>query len=159
PEGFREALAEADILSYRVMLLEREETAFRSASAYPARAVACVSTHDLPPLAGWWNGADLEERARLGMIPDEPRAREIRGDERAALVEALAEAGCIEPPTSEEPSIETVMRGAHAFVSDTKCDLVLAQAEDLAAMRVGVNLPGTDMERPNWRLRVPEPVE
>jgi 4-alpha-glucanotransferase len=24
---------------------------------------------------------------------------------------------------------------------------------------VGVNLPGTDTERPNWRLRLPVPVE
>jgi glycogen operon protein len=36
---------------------------------------------------------------------------------------------------------------------------MLIQAEDLAAMRVGVNLPGTDTERPNWRLRLPVPVE
>jgi 4-alpha-glucanotransferase len=31
--------------------------------------------------------------------------------------------------------------------------------EDLAGMRVGVNLPGTDTERPNWRRRLPAPVD
>jgi glycogen operon protein len=36
---------------------------------------------------------------------------------------------------------------------------MLIQADDLAAARTGVNLPGTDMERPNWRLRVPVPVD
>ena len=34
----------------------------------------------------------------------------------------------------------------------------MVQAEDLAGLRVGVNLPGTDQERPNWRLRLPLPV-
>jgi 4-alpha-glucanotransferase len=38
-------------------------------------------------------------------------------------------------------------------------DLMLVQTEDLAGARVGVNLPGTDSERPNWRRRVTVPVE
>ena len=35
---------------------------------------------------------------------------------------------------------------------------MLVQAEDLVGERVGVNLPGTDRERPNWRRRLPGPV-
>ena len=33
--------------------------------------------------------------------------------------------------------------------------MMLVQAEDLAGERIGVNLPGTDRERPNWRRRLP----
>jgi glycogen operon protein len=51
------------------------------------------------------------------------------------------------------------MAAAYRFVASTPADLTLVQAEDLAGMRVGVNLPGTDQERPNWRLRLPVPVE
>jgi glycogen operon protein len=58
-----------------------------------------------------------------------------------------------------EGPVEAIVAAAHAFVAATPADLVLVQAEDLAGMRVGVNLPGTDRERPNWRLRVPVPVE
>jgi 4-alpha-glucanotransferase len=32
---------------------------------------------------------------------------------------------------------------------------VLAQAEDLAGQAEGVNMPGTHLERANWRLRLP----
>jgi glycogen operon protein len=32
---------------------------------------------------------------------------------------------------------------------------MLVQAEDLVGERIGVNLPGTDRERPNWRRRLP----
>ena len=37
--------------------------------------------------------------------------------------------------------------------------IAVAQAEDLAGERVGVNLPGTDRQRPNWRQRLATPVE
>ena len=37
--------------------------------------------------------------------------------------------------------------------------LALAQVDDLAGEEIGVNLPGTDMERPNWRRHVSLPVE
>ena len=42
----------------------------------------------------------------------------------------------------------------HAFVAATPSLLALVQADDLAGETVGVNLPGTDRERPNWRRRL-----
>ncbi len=101
PEGFRPVMSENDILSYRVLLLEREGVAFKPASSYPGRAVACVTTHDLPPLAGWWDGADLRERAALGLVPDLPRAEAERTEERAALVDALVAEGCLVGPADK----------------------------------------------------------
>jgi len=159
PEGFRAVMTETDILSYRVLLLEREGVAFKPATSYPARAVACVTTHDLPPLAGWWDGADLRERAALGLIPDLSRAEATRAEERVALVDALVRQRCLAGSESESPQAANVVAGAHEFIATTESDLVLIQAEDLAGLRVGVNLPGTDLERPNWRLRLPLPVD
>jgi glycogen operon protein len=60
---------------------------------------------------------------------------------------------------ARDPPVDKVMAGAYEFVATTPCDLVLVQADDLAGMRVGVNLPGTDAERPNWRLRLPPSIE
>ena len=159
PDGFRASMTEADILSYRVLLLERESRDFRPASSFPARAVACVSTHDLPPLAGWWEGTDITERLALGLLRDRSRAEDERAAERSALVSTLVDAGLLVLPEGGEPPVEAVVAAAHAFIASTPADLMLVQCEDLAAMRVGVNLPGTDTERPNWRLRVPVPVE
>lgn len=158
PEGFRSSMTDADILSYRVLLLERERSDFRPASSFPTRAVACVSTHDLPPLAGWWEGVDIRERLALGLLRDGSGAEDERTAERAALVSALVDAGLLVVPEGAEPSVEAVVAAAHAFVASTAADLMLVQSEDLAAMRVGVNLPGTDTERPNWRSRLPLPV-
>lgn len=159
PEGFRGVMSEADILSYRVLLLEREGLAFKPAASYPVRAVACATTHDLPPLAGWWEGTDLRERAALGSFPDLSMAEAERTEERAALVDALTSAGCLAGAESKSPQAAEIVAGAHEFIASTDSDLVLIQAEDLAGLRVGVNLPGTDLERPNWRLRLPVPVD
>ena len=42
----------------------------------------------------------------------------------------------------------------HAFVCSTPALLALVQADDLAGATVGINLPGTNQERPNWRRRL-----
>src|SRR5262249_32981429 len=142
----REALAAADVLSYRVLWFERDGPRFRPPASYPARAVACVSTHDLPTLAGWVSGADLEERAALHLLHSPERATA----ERAAEQSALKEAGLGAEPTPQ---------ALHTFIASTPCQLVLAQADDLAGETMAINLPGTDRERPNWRRRIATPVE
>jgi glycogen operon protein len=159
PEGLRPALTEADILGYRILLFERDGQRLKRPALYPVRAAACVTTHDLPPMAGWWEGADIEERAALGLLhPGRDEAAE-RAVERASLVEALVAEGCLAPPASGAPPVAEVVAGAHAFVAASPADLMLVQADDLAGMRRGVNMPGTDTERPNWRRRLPMPVD
>jgi glycogen operon protein len=48
-----------------------------------------------------------------------------------------------------------VAAAVHALVAAAPSRLMLVQAEDLCGERIGVNLPGTDRERPNWRRRLP----
>jgi len=162
PAGLRETLAEQQILSYRVLPFERDGSAFRPPGAYPRLALACVSTHDLPPFVGWWENIDIAERLDLNLIhPDEAeRAHAERLAEKTALLRALEEAGLIEPgrDVARTPASD-VIAAAHAFIAATPSFLALAQVEDLAGERVAVNLPGTDFERPNWRRRLAAPLD
>jgi hypothetical protein len=60
--------------------------------AYPRAALATVSTHELPTLAGWWAGRDLEWRERLALFPGEAQRKsqlEERATDRARLARAL----------------------------------------------------------------------
>ena len=66
-EGVRERLAEHAILSYRVVWFESEPPV-----RYPQLALAAVTTHDLPTIAGLWTGADLEAQAAIGREPNAP---------------------------------------------------------------------------------------
>jgi 4-alpha-glucanotransferase len=148
PDGLRGVLAAADVLSYRVLLLERDGRAFRPAAAYPRAALACVSTHDLPPLAGWLDGADLAERVALDLVPAGEDSGGERAIDRAALAAALG--------TADDAAMVVA---AHALVGASPAMLAMAQTDDLAGARIGVNLPGTDTERANWRRRLDTPVD
>jgi len=155
PEGLGAALRAADILSYRVLWFEREGSGFAPPAAWPARATACVATHDLPTLAGFWTGADLRERAALGHLPDLDAAMAERARDIAALRDLLAREGML--PEGDGLLDDTLAAAAHALVARTPSALMLVQAEDLAGETIAVNLPGTDRERPNWRRRLPSP--
>ena len=159
PDGIGHALQSADILSYRVLWFERDEAGFVPPARWPARAAACVSTHDLATLEGFWTGADLEERAALGLCTDVPAALALRARDRAALCALLAAEGLLPEGTVPDAPMDDVLAAAvHALVARAPSAIMLAQAEDLAGERIAVNLPGTDRERPNWRRRLPVPV-
>jgi glycogen operon protein len=149
PEGFAARLAAARVLAYRVLWFEQDGGGFRDPATWPELAAACVSTHDLATLAGWWDGTDIEERAALGLLAPAATegARAARQRERASLAEC-----CGVRDGGFSPAIAAAV---HRFVAAAPSRMMLVQAEDLAGERIGVNLPGTDRERPNWRRRLP----
>ena len=70
PEGMSEVLAAANILSYNVLWFERRNDRIRPSAEWRRLAAACVSTHDLPTLAGWWDAADITEKRALSLLHD-----------------------------------------------------------------------------------------
>ncbi|HEY9213754.1 MAG TPA: 4-alpha-glucanotransferase, partial [Ancylobacter sp.] len=162
PFGMREQLAAERMLSYRVLWFERSGEDFMPPEDYPSLAAACVSTHDLPTLTGWWDGVDIGERRALGLMGEDGLIAALaeREAEKVRLGEALLREGLID--TFPEPGAamsDAFFVAVHAFVGRTCSMLALAQLDDLAGEAVAVNLPGTDRERPNWRRRLGRPVD
>jgi len=158
-EGLRERLADAAVLSYRVLWFERDGDDFIAPSQWPAQAAACVSTHDLPTIAGWWTGADIDEREALGLVTvaDAATERAERQAAKDALAAALQRAGIDLDATA--PYAAAVAGAIHRFVGSSASALALLQADDLAGETVALNLPGTDRERANWRRRLAVDVD
>lgn len=157
PPGIGQALQGEGVLSYRVLWFERRGEGFVPPADWPARAAACVATHDLPTLAGWWEGADIAERAALGLSAGDAAGRAA---EKARLLDALAGEGLLpEGASADGPLDAALMAAIHRYVARTPSALALVQVEDLVGERAAVNLPGTDAERPNWRRRLDVPVE
>ncbi len=160
PWGFKERMAEAKVLSYQVVWFEREGEGFRSPAHYPPLGAACVATHDLPTLAGWWAATDIAENLALGRIDTEASLRELaaRAREKKVLLDTLVAAGKLSPIDEEMPlpkALTPEIAGAvHAYVAGGSSMLALVQADDLSAEPERLNLPGTDRERPNWRRRL-----
>jgi 4-alpha-glucanotransferase len=173
PPGFRDAMRATRIQGYRVLLFERNGGEFSAPHTYDRDALACVSTHDLPTLAGWWLGNDISERLAIGLLPDdllEPAraARAARRDDTRALIDALDREGLISAAdhdatwrgTSMADRIpDAVVVATHRFLARSPSRLVTVQLEDLVGAEDGVNIPGTIDEHPNWRRKLPAKLE
>jgi 4-alpha-glucanotransferase len=158
PEGFRERMEAAGILSYRVLFFEFDaDGAFVQPQEYPPLALATPGSHDLATLRGWWEAHDIELKSRHGLYPsaDEERGQhDQRAKERMALLHALEAAGLGLPDLDATgPFRPDLADAVHAFLARTRAGLAMVQLDDLTDERNQVNLPGTTDQHPNWRRK------
>lgn len=154
PEGFRDTLDAAGIYGMRVLWFERGRQRFTPPRSWPADSAAMTSTHDLPPVAGWWRGHDIDTRAALGLA-DAATEREERKRDRTQLWRAFRRA---KVATGEEPAPDDtapVVDDALRFVAKASSHLALLPLEDVLGLDEQPNLPGTVAQHPNWRRRYP----
>ena len=161
PEGFRHMMGTAGALSYRVFYFEKEGDRFKRPDEYPELALACATTHDLPTIAGFWAGLDIEHRTDLGLLPSDSTAEKLlheRALDRMRLHDRLVDEGLLDPGSPASPA--ALREAVHRFISRTRSTLAMFQAEDVAGELEQANLPGTTGERhPNWRRKLPLPLE
>jgi 4-alpha-glucanotransferase len=170
PPGFREVMREVEIQSYRVFFFEKRKDFFLPPDAYPREALACITTHDLYTLAGWWSGRDIEVRRDIGMVAEEEVAKlmEERGHERRRVLGLLADQGLL--PDELAPLMrgeakaprdlpEAFAVALHRLVARTPSRLFAVPAEDLTGAIEQVNIPGTTGEHPNWRRKLSVDLE
>jgi len=165
PDEMRHAMAEGAVYSYKVLLFEKHaDGRFRRPEEYVHRAIATVTTHDLPTLRGYWEGRDLELRDRLSLFPGEEIRRHVldeRVRDRAGLLAALDAVG-LRPADCDGPDAEyseSLARAIHLYLAKSAAALVVLQVEDLMGMADPVNVPGTSHEHENWQRKVTDSLE
>ncbi|MEO7741544.1 MAG: malto-oligosyltrehalose synthase [Usitatibacter sp.] len=161
-DDLRTRLAEAEVLSYRLLLFERQGPRFKPPAEYPRRALVAWSTHDLPTFAGWWKGEDLRARAAAGLLDEgQVATQEVeRRDARAALVQDLAREGLVEAGAPSEGELEpSIADAVQAFLARTPAAVMVVQMEDVLGLTEQANLPSTIEQHPNWKRKLPLPVE
>ncbi len=163
PPGFREVMDAARILSYRILLFERDEGGFIPPEDYPRNALVCLSTHDLPTFQGWWLGHDVELRRSFGLIGADAAAEQsaARATERRELLADLHADGLLPNGAGSETGAASpdLTIAAHRHLARAPSLLFAARLEDMAGEREPVNLPSTVDEYPNWRRRLSLPLE
>ena len=156
PEGFQAALQRAGVLSYRILMFERSEGGgFKPPEEYPRQALAAPATHDLPTLAGFWAGRDLDWREKLSQTmsdDDKARARAQRQSDRGSLLQALEQAG--EGVSSGAADAAGLRRAVYRFLARSPANILMIPIEDLDGELEQPNLPGTTDEHPNWRRKL-----
>jgi 4-alpha-glucanotransferase len=140
-DGVREDMAAHDVLSYRLLWFEDDEPA-----EWPAEAMAAITTHDLPTVAGLWTGEDVEEQREYGTGTDEELERG-----RKSLLERL-------PGVDDDAPAERAVERAHQLLAEAPSLLLSATLDDAVGELRRPNMPGTT-ERPNWSLPLPVAVE
>jgi 4-alpha-glucanotransferase len=157
PLEFRRRSRDAGIAGMDVLWFQRDGERFLPPGKWRDDAVAMTTTHDLPTVAGWWKGADLELRRSLGLIGGTEAPQ--READRSALWQAITAAGTAAGPTPPADQTATVVDAAIGFIASTPAPLALVPIEDVLASVEQPNLPGTTHEHPNWRRRLAAPAE
>ena len=154
PDGFRERMKEAGVLSYRILFFERDCAGdFIPAERYPALSLAATGTHDLATFAAWLAGSDIDLRASLGVGDPNgvPREHAERAVDRQRLIVTLRRSGDLD---CDEPAAEDVLLAAHRFLARSPARIVMMQIEDAIGEVLPVNVPGTAEQYPNWRRKL-----
>jgi 4-alpha-glucanotransferase len=138
----RQCLADRGVLSYRLLWFEAETT-----EAYPRQALAAVTTHDLPTIAGLWSGSDLADQQAFGLEPNE--------EGTATLRRRLAEIAGV----TTDASLADVVRAAYGRLARAPSMVATATLEDALGVEERSNLPGTTHRVENWSLALPVPLE
>jgi 4-alpha-glucanotransferase len=148
PEGFRDQIADWGIWSYLVMMFERDDHgSFRNVDHYLTNALVTINTHDLSTYAGWRSFGDLKTKRALGIDPGE--TDDARWHALAMLDDVLRH------HTIDRNDLYSVT----SFLARTKSRLLAVSLEDLLGVVDQPNIPGTVNEHPNWRRRLPVPLE
>ena len=145
----RDHLVERGILGTSVLWFERDRHSFIPPEKYRRLALATVTTHDLPPTAGYLAGEHVDLRDRLGLLT-EP-VEKVRAEalaERREMLELLGSRGLV----GADPSERQIVEAMHRLVLTSPAVLVGVSLADAVGERRAQNQPGTDQEYPNWKV-------
>jgi 4-alpha-glucanotransferase len=138
----RRQLAENRMLSYKLLWFEDQPP-----DEFPELALAAISTHDLPTVAGFWTGADFEAQQRIGQQPSEAGFAKIRD----RLISATG--------LSDNASPTQAVVAAYQALGQAPSAVIAACLDDALAVEERPNMPGTTVQWPNWSLALPQPLE
>ena len=120
-----------------------------------------ATTHDHPPLAGYFRSRDLDIRCEIGLLqtPAElERARFKRGTERAALLRRLIAEGFLSG--AHDVTEEMFCDAVHRFLTRTPAPLIGISLDDLALETDPVNIPGVKFDQyPSWSRKMTRSLE
>ena len=138
----RAELADRGVLSYRLLWFEDEPPA-----EFPVQALAAVTTHDLPTIAGLWTGSDLHDQKEIGLEPNEEGTQALRDKlQHLAGVEGDA-------------PVDDVVTATYAALAGAPSMLLTAGLDDALGVEERPNMPGTIDQWPNWRIALPLSLE
>lgn len=161
----QDALAQRGIMGTSILWFEHSPTqpGPRLQSEYRPLALSSVTTHDLPPTAGYLAAEHIELREKLGVLSTDPEVEAAEDLQwQAEILDAAVAAGALAPSTQDDGSyvglardqrgsLPELMAGLHAFVAGTPSALTCVSLVDMVGDKRAQNQPGTTRDLyPNW---------
>ncbi len=169
-KGFDNLLREKNIYTLGVLWEERTEDRlfWKRPNEYQVKYFSSVATHDMPPLKAWWNTLEVKTLESLNMFSKEEaeNAKNRRVVERKNLLSALDKENVWSKDNMRKADYleaegfpEGIDEAVNAFVASSNSEVFMLEFENILHQNKLQNLPGTDMENPNWRTKLPEDLE
>jgi 4-alpha-glucanotransferase len=152
----RDYLRRRGILGTSIEWFEKDE----SGEPLPPQAwreycLASVTTHDLPPTAGYLAGEHVRLQHSLGLLTESLDTElSVAKAERSSVISALRERGLL---AADSDDVEEIVLAMHRFLVATPSRVLCAALTDAVGDRRTQNQPGTSTEYPNWRVPLSGP--
>nr|WP_306428831.1 4-alpha-glucanotransferase [Corynebacterium sp. 76QC2CO] len=163
----QEFLAQRGIMGTSILWFEAnpEGEGARHQHQYRTAALTSVTTHDLPPTAGFLAGEHITLRERLGILTTDAAEEEQQDAAwQAEVLDRVRQEGAFGDAgfsfgfdsfqgraRDERGDTKTLIEGLHRFVAGTPSALTCASLVDMVGDRRAQNQPGTTKDQyPNW---------
>ncbi len=153
----RDYLRRRGILGTSIEWFERDEQGRPLAPEdWREYCLASVTTHDLPPTAGYLAGEHIRLQHSLGLLTESLNVElDQARRERSAVIAGLVERGLLDRTDTEDT--EAIVLAMHRFLVATPARVLCAALTDAVGDRRTQNQPGTSTEYPNWRVPLSGP--
>ena len=128
PETVRSAMKKHKV--YRMYIVPFEINSWGSLRRVPARSLAALNTHDMPPFAKYWHQTDRSSKLSISHY--------------------LFRRKAISSPSLRP---KRVLRGLYKTLAESRAGVMLVNLEDIWLETAEQNVPGTTDENPNWRRK------
>lgn len=152
----RDYLRRRGILGTSIAWFERDaEGRPLAPEAWREYCLASVTTHDLPPTAGYLAAEHIRLQHQLGLLTESLETELATAErERNAFIEALRQRGFL---TADPASTEDIVEAMHRYLVATPARVLCAALTDAVGERRTQNQPGTSTEYPNWQVPLAGP--
>ncbi len=149
--GAREYLASRGLLGTSVAWFERgHDGRPLSPEAWREYCMASVTTHDMPPTAGYLAMEHVQLQHELGLLTEQLGTEiAFARAEQGQWLTLLRERGLL---AADDTDVESIVLAMHRFLLATPSRVLVAALTDAVGERKTQNQPGTVNEYPNWRV-------
>ncbi len=118
-------------------------------------SVASLNTHDMPPFAAYFQGLDIKQRIKFGLLDKAAEKQELqqRQTRLKKLIAALSTYGLVTTPNKD--LTEQILYNSLIFLAASRVEYLLINLEDLWLETTPQNIPTLPQgESLNWQHRV-----